>query len=1029
MTREWQAEELLAQWTLLPGDWPLVGNKHGPTRLGFTVLLKFFQSEGRFPRHPHEVPPGVVAYVAQQVGIAPDAWTKYDWHGRSIEYHRAQIRQHLGFREATVADGQGLITWLCEQVLPTTRRPEHLKEAVYQRCRHLRIEPPTSERIDRLISSAVHTFDIRLGEQVLQRLSTVTQQSLEALLAPVESPASSPAAPPESDRAVLHELRTDPGRATLENLLHEIAKLERVRALQLPAALFEDLSPHVLHAYCQRVAVEEPYELRRHPPPLRLLLLATFCQHRGRELTDQLVDLLIELIHRIGAKAERRVAQELLEDLKRVSGKTGLLFRLADATLMHPDGIVREVVFPVVGEQTLRELVKEWHATGPLYRRRVQTVIRSAYRSHYRRMLPRLLQTLEFRSNNTLHRPLIQALELLTQYAQRKVRTYPVDEEISLDGVVSDAWRDAVMEQDQQGQPRVNRLTYEICVLQGLREQLRCKEIWVVGADRYRNPDQDVPADFDRQREAYYAALQLPLAVEAFIQGIQQALREELAALDREIPGNPHVEILSKAGGWIKLSPLDPQPEPANLLALKTEIAQRWPMTSVLDVLKEADLRVGFTRYFRSPTPWETLDRGTLQYRLLLALYGLGTGAGLKRVPLGNPGVSYRDLLYVRRRFITKEAVRQAIAAVVNRIFEVRLPQIWGEGTTACASDSRHFRAWDQNLMTEWHVRYGKPGIMVYWHVERKSACIYSQLKTCSSSEVAAMIEGVLRHCTEMEVDTQYVDNHGQSAVAFAFCHLLGFQLLPRLKAMHRQRLYRPEAGQPEAYPHLQPVLSRPIRWELIAQQYDPMVKYATALRLGTAETEAILRRFTRHNVQHPTYRALIELGNARRTIFLCRYLRLLELRREIQEGLNVIENWNSANDFILFGHGGEIATNRRDDQELTMLTLHLLQNCLVFINTLMIQRVLSDPAWEERLTADDLRGLTPLIYGHISPYGAFLLDMHTRLDLERPEEAMHAGHEQGAAPVTGRAVKPPRRARTRVQQLGLFNVAPEPDY
>jgi hypothetical protein len=169
---------------------------------------------------------------------------------------------------------------------------------------------------------------------------------------------------------------------------------------------------------------------------------------------------------------------------------------------------------------------------------------------------------------------------------------------------------------------------------------------------------------------------------------------------------------------------------------------------------------VGFTRFFRSPTAWENLDQATLQYRLLLALYGLGTGAGLKRVPLGNPGVSYRDLLYVRRRFITQDTLRQAIAAVVNRIFAVRLPQIWGEGTTACASDSRHFRAWDQNLMTEWHARYGKPGIMIYWHVERKSACIYSQLKTCSSSEVAAMIEGVLRHCTEMEIDKQYVDSH-----------------------------------------------------------------------------------------------------------------------------------------------------------------------------------------------------------------------------------------------------------------------------
>jgi TnpA family transposase len=61
-------------------------------------------------------------------------------------------------------------------------------------------------------------------------------------------------------------------------------------------------------------------------------------------------------------------------------------------------------------------------------------------------------------------------------------------------------------------------------------------------------------------------------------------------------------------------------------------------------------------------------------------------------------------------------------------------------------SDSKKFGAWDQNLMTEWHARYGGPGVMVYWHVEERSVCIYSQLKSCSSSEVAAMIEGVLRH-------------------------------------------------------------------------------------------------------------------------------------------------------------------------------------------------------------------------------------------------------------------------------------------
>jgi len=139
----------------------------------------------------------------------------------------------------------------------------------------------------------------------------------------------------------------------------------------------------------------------------------------------------------------------------------------------------------------------------------------------------------------------------------------------------------------------------------------------------------------------------------------------------------------------------------------------------------------------------------------------------------------------------------------------------------------------------------------------------------------------------------------GQSEVGFAFCHLLGFALLPRLKNLKKQRLYRPSNG--EQYPNLQAILTRPINWEIIEQQYDELIKLTTALRLGTADAESILRRFTKHNSQHPTYKALCELGKALKTTFLCDYLRLESLRREIQDGLQVIENWNSANDFILY--------------------------------------------------------------------------------------------------------------------------------
>jgi hypothetical protein len=94
------------------------------------------------------------------------------------------------------------------------------------------------------------------------------------------------------------------------------------------------------------------------------------------------------------------------------------------------------------------------------------------------------------------------------------------------------------------------------------------------------------------------------------------------------------------------------------------------------------------------------------------------------------------------------------------------------------------------------------------------------------------------------------------------------------------------------------------------------------------------LRRFTRRGLAHPTYRAFLGLGKAVKTIFLCRYLSSEALRREIHEGINVIENWNGATAFIFYWHEGDFQTNRLDEQELAALSLNLLQICLIYINT-----------------------------------------------------------------------------------------------
>jgi hypothetical protein len=105
----------------------------------------------------------------------------------------------------------------------------------------------------------------------------------------------------------------------------------------------------------------------------------------------------------------------------------------------------------------------------------------------------------------------------------------------------------------------------------------------------------------------------------------------------------------------------------------------------------------------------------------------------------------YSDLRYVKRRYLNEPNVKAAIVKVVNKILEIRDPKIWGEATTGCACDSTQVSSWDQNLMSEWHPRYKDRGVMIYWHVDQNSTVIHSQIKTCLSSEIGAMINGVLK--------------------------------------------------------------------------------------------------------------------------------------------------------------------------------------------------------------------------------------------------------------------------------------------
>jgi TnpA family transposase len=472
-----------------------------------------------------------------------------------------------------------------------------------------------------------------------------------------------------------------------------------------------------------------------------------------------------------------------------------------------------------------------------------------------------------------------------------------------------------------------------------------------------------------------------------FVDQLRSEMDAELSALNDALGGKglTWLKIAERRNaGAIQLTPLDAAPEPRNLRRLKAAIRDRWGVVPLMDMLTETALRTGGLNVFTPAGAQNHLDAQVLFERLLLLIYAYGTGTGIRAVAAGDHPHTEDDLRYARRRYLTVEACREVARIIANATFAVRQTALWGEGTTAVASDSTHLSAFDQNIFTEWHSRYrrAKRGVLIYWTVEvGGSMAVHSQLISCSASEVHAMVEGAMRHGTDMEIEQNFVDSHGASFVGFGITRLLDFDLIARFKQINKMKLYVPGRGDQFSYPLLGPALTRPIRWDIIENNYDLMMKYATAIRLRTASTEALLRRFTSETT-HPAYAAMLEVGRAQRTIFLARWLRDRDLQRETESGLNVVENYNGVNDYIRFGKRGELASNRREEQELGMLCLHILQSSLGYINTLMIQDTLGLPEWVDVLTDADRRGLTPLFHTNMTPYGEIQLRTDRRLDL-----------------------------------------------
>src|ERR1035441_4760906 len=215
----------------------------------------------------------------------------------NVSTTRAQVREHLGFRECSVADADKLTAWLAAHVANAERNQDRVREELFRRCRAEQIEPPAPDRVTRIVRSALHNAEETWFAVIASRVGAAGATGRVIALAGADD---------DDQDSVLALVKSVPGNVSLNSMLTEIRELLAIRAIGLPPGLFADVAPKVVSGWRARAAVESPSHLRRrlkNSPQSMVTLLAALLAEREREVTDSLVDLLIATVHRIAARA------------------------------------------------------------------------------------------------------------------------------------------------------------------------------------------------------------------------------------------------------------------------------------------------------------------------------------------------------------------------------------------------------------------------------------------------------------------------------------------------------------------------------------------------------------------------------------------------------------------------------------------------------------------------------------------------------------------------------------------------------
>lgn len=960
-------DELRAVYTPSRAEIRFVGGlfRQAPTRVLILTQLKLLQRFGYMPL-VSDVPPAIIEHVCTVLGARPlprTTLTRYDRSG-SKSRHQKILREYARILPLNSSTHERLASWAANAARTKAELPDIVNVMLEELVRH-HYELPPLATLSRIASQARSQLNEAIYLAFTEALDEPLRTRLDELFQA------------RAGRTAWDELKREPKRPGPR----EVASF--LKHIQAMTEMAEGLppAPDILSVPKRMQLVTEAraldiHEMRALKPAKRYTLAVLFIFSQLQKALDDVAEIFIKTIRNLESTAELRLEQYRLrhaDELQSlVSQFRDVLHILQDDELPAAARIERMRVAlnddpDSVLVQCNEHIAQAGNHTFPFLL------------APYQKLRSLLFQCLDILSvkSSSQDDALLKALDWLKPYRSSR-REYLLLSEADLALLpldwVPEKWEKCVFP-DGRSSRLLHRKYFELCVFSQLMRELNSGDAYVEHSDQYDDPREHQVSwdEFRDELPRYSELVDFPVDGNAFVRQLKDELSALADAVDAAFPQNDHVEIGEQG---LILHKLEKKPDPPNMELIDQAITASMRPVSILDILTETEQWLDLHKFFGPLSGFEAkVDEPRKRFITTLFCYGCNLGPTQTARSVKN--LSRKQVAWLNLRHVTEERLDKAIVKVINAFNQFTLPIFWGSGSRVSA-DGTKWNLYEQNLLSEYHIRYGGYGGIGYYHVSDKYIALFSHFIPCGVHEAVYILDGLIKNTSDVQPDTVHGDTHAQSAPVFALAHLLGINLMPRIRDVKDLVFYK--ADRRRRYKNIESLFRASIDWALIERHFADMLRVAISIKPGRMTPSTILRRLGSESVKNKLYFAFRELGRVVRTMFLLRYINEPDMRRTIHAATNKSEQFNDFAKWLMFG-GDVIAENLRHEQRKVIKYNQLVANMVILYNVQWMSRKLKElQAKRHPINAEVLQALSPYRREHVNRLGSYLLDLQRKV-------------------------------------------------